>query len=249
MRRFLSFVGELLCRIFNENDADCVKINGIGNTVHQKKVNVGLSGRVAIVLVILLIIGIITPIYLLTRGTPHIDNGDVTCKSCAVDPHRTEKMLAEIRHDPDMAIDIARRSNIDLTRVPDGYFVLFQRIDPLLSDIIDKKLGDVVGIRPDLSVDKRFRIEARKYYPDLYAKRKQCRQMYINQNTTRAKKLPLTCYPMEMAPIFDRFFRNVYQELYQQTYIENIKRDKIKLIQEARDARDAKEEAKEPHKN
>ncbi len=157
-------------------------------------------------------------------------------------------MLNEIQHDPGMAADIARRSNIDLTRVPDGYFVAFERIDPLLSDIIDNKLGDVVGIRPDLSVSRRFNSEARKNYPELYAKRRQCRELYIDQESNRSKKIPLTCYPDELAPVFDRFFRNVYQELYQQTYIENIKRDKIKLIEEARAARDAKEMARENRK-
>ena len=207
----------------------------------------GISGKIMFLILVAIICGFIAMAYIISSNSPKDIRGK-SCKTCQIDINLTPKMLTEIRHDPAMAADIARRSNIDLTRVPDGYFVAFERIDPLLSEIIDKKLGDIVGIRPDLSVSRRFNTEARKNYPELYAKRKPCRELYIDKESNRSKKIPLTCYPKELEPVFDRFFRNVYQELYQQTYIENIKRDKIKLLQEARAARDAKESERENHR-
>ncbi len=222
---------------------------GNNNSITETNINNsrGVSGKVVLLILVVMVLGFVTLTHIIASRT-QTEVQEKSCKTCKIDINLTPKMLNEIQHDPGMAADIARRSNIDLTRVPDGYFVAFERIDPLLSDIIDNKLGDVVGIRPDLSVSRRFNSEARKNYPELYAKRKPCKELYIDRESNRSKKIPLTCYPDELAPVFDRFFRNVYQELYQQTYIENIKRDKIKLIQEARDAREAKEMARENRK-
>lgn len=225
--------------LFRRTPSRETRQTGNGNTYVEKNIHNGTPGWIFLCIVLAFVTGFVLCAYIAHLNIRELSRPR-SCKSCAIDINLTEKMLTEIKHDPNIALDVARRSNIDLKRVPDGYFVAFQRIDALLIDIIDNGLGDVVGIRPDISVTNRFNRDIKKYYPELYAMRKSCKELYINQERPGARKIPLTCYPMELAPIFDRFFKNVYQELYQQTYIENLKLDKIKLIQEARAARERK---------
>ncbi len=225
--------------LFTRQPSKRVSISGDAGQYREHNVHNGTSGAIVCLILGIVVVGFVALAYI-HSSTVRVISSERSCKSCQIDVNMTDKMLDEIRNDPNLASDIARRSNIDLSRVPDGYFVVFQRITPLLIDIIDNNLGDVVGIRPDISVASRFSRELRKYYPEQYALRRPCPELYIKQGTPRARRIPLTCYPVELIPVFDRFFKNVYQELYQQTYIENLKKDKIKLIQEARDARDAR---------
>lgn len=231
------------CNLFKPKNSSRTKISGNNIKYNEKNIRNGHSGLVWCIIIGIIIGGFAMFFYMHFRTVREL-NTERACKTCQIDINMTEKMLREIRQDPNIAIDVARRSNIDLTRVPDGYFVAFQRIDTLLQDIIDNNVGDLVGIRPDISVSKRFNSDARKYYPELYAKRMSCRQLYIDQDDSVAKRAPLTCYPMELAPVFDRFFRNVYTELYQQTYIETLKLDKMKLANEGRRAREERRNSK-----
>lgn len=230
--------------LFGRKNSTRTKISGKNIKYTEKNIRNGHSGWMWCGIIAIIIIGFGAFFYIHSRAI-HDTNSEPACKTCRIDVHMTEKMLNEIRHDPNIAIDIARRSNIDLTRVPDGYFVVFQRIDSLLQDIIDNNVGDIVGIRPDVSVAKRFNMDARKYYPDIYAKRKSCRNLYINTDDGVARRAPLTCYPIELAPAFDRFFRNVYTELYQQTYIESLKQDKTKLTNQGRRDREERRNSKQ----
>lgn len=243
MMKFIKTTLSAFCDLFRPKNSSRTKISGQNINYNEKNIRTGYSGLVWCSIIWIIIGGFIFTFWIHDNTVRKL-NTERACKTCQIDINMTEKMLREIRQDPNIAIDVARRSNIDLTRVPDGYFVAFQRIDTLLQDIIDNNVGDLVGIRPDISVSKRFGDYAKKYYPDMYVKRMSCRQLYVNPDDGVAKRAPLTCYPMELAPAFDQFFRNVYTELYQQTYIETLKLDKMKLANEGRRAREARRNSK-----
>ena len=240
---FTKDVVSIFSKLFGRQNSPRTQISGKNIRYNEQNVRHGYSGLFWITVFFIFVLGVVTTVYLCTHNGPDA-NTERNCKTCKLDPHITGKMLREIRHDPDMAIDVARRSNIDLTRVPDGYFVAFQRIDPLLQDIIDNNVGDLVGIRPDISVSNRFNRYANEYYSDIYEKRISCKQLYVNPDDGVAQRAPLTCYPIELAPVFDRFFRNVYTELYQKTYVESLKQDKTKLANEGRRAREERRNQK-----
>lgn len=240
---FIKDIVSIFSKLFGRKNSPRTKISGKNIRYSEKNIHHGYSGLIICIIITIIILGFVAVVYMHTHNSTDA-NTERNCKTCELDPHLTNKMLREIRHDPNIAIDIARRSNIDLTRVPDGYFVAFQRIDPLLQDIIDNNVGDLVGIRPDISVSSRFIVDAKKYYSDIYEKRISCKQLYVNPDDGVAQRVPLTCYPIELAPAFDRFFRNVYTELYQKTYVESLKQDKTKLANQGRRAREERRNQK-----
>lgn len=113
---------------------------------------------------------------------------------------------------------IIEKAHIDLSRVPDGYFIALQRIGPVIDTVVDNGLGVVPWIRVDVSVGNSFDAYMKKKDPDTYTKRLDCTYLYDEEQT---KRIPIKCYPMEWADEFDSFLVNEYMTKKQWRYIDN----------------------------
>lgn len=108
---------------------------------------------------------------------------------------------------PDKIAQIISYANIDTARIPDGYFIAFQRMSPVIIALIQNNFDDIAGIRPDISVGNTFDAYIKKIKPETYGRRIECTHLY---NSSQIKQIPIMCYPMELASEFDSFLHNIY---------------------------------------
>lgn len=122
---------------------------------------------------------------------------------------------------------IVNQTYLDLSRVPSGYFIPLQRIEPLLITLIQNGLDDVVWMRPDVSVGNSFDAYIKKNNPGMHSKRRDCTNLYTAEQRLR---IPVMCYPMELAPEFDTFLQKNYIEDKQQDYLNKLRNDRRRVL-------------------
>lgn len=129
---------------------------------------------------------------------------------------------------------IVRHTYLDLSRVPSGYFIPLQRIEPLLITLIQNGLDDVIWMRPDVSVGNSFDAYIKKEKPHMHARRRDCTDLYTAEQRVR---IPVMCYPIELVPEFDNFLQVNYVEGKQENYLNKLRNDRRRALKTLYDAR------------
>jgi len=122
---------------------------------------------------------------------------------------------------------IVRHTHLDLSMVPSGYFIPLQRIEPLLIALIQNGLDDVIWMRPDVSVGNSFDAYIKKVKPEMHARRRDCTELYTAEQRVR---VPVMCYPIELAPEFDNFLHMNYIEDKQENYLNKLRNDRRRAL-------------------
>ncbi|MDE6481624.1 MAG: hypothetical protein K2L25_02270 [Alphaproteobacteria bacterium] len=129
---------------------------------------------------------------------------------------------------PQSKIDnIIKQTGLDLSMVPSGYFIPLQRIEPLLIALIKNDLDDIIWMRPDVSVGNSFDAYIKKENPGMHTKRRDCTNLYTPSQRLR---IPIMCYPMELAHEFDTFLQMYYIDAKQENYLNKLRNDRRKAL-------------------
>ena len=115
--------------------------------------------------------------------------------------------------------DIINKAQIDMSRVPDGYFIVLQRMYPAANIFAKRQFDNMHRARPDISVGNSFDAYIKKKNPDMHARRLDCTHLYKESQKNR---IPIKCYPTEVMADFDNFLVNEYIPKKQNRYIYNV---------------------------
>ena len=115
--------------------------------------------------------------------------------------------------------NIINKAQIDISRVPDGYFIVLQRIYPAANMLVKRQFDNMPRVRPDVSIGNSFDAYIKKKNPDMHAKRLDCTHLYKESQENR---IPIKCYPIELMADFDNFLVQEYIPRKQNRYINNV---------------------------
>lgn len=115
--------------------------------------------------------------------------------------------------------DIINKAQIDISAVPDGYFIVLQRIFPAVNIFAQRQFDNMHRVRPDVSIGNSFDAYIKKKNPDMHAKRIDCTYLY---KESQKNQIPIKCYPVQIMADFDNFLVREYIPKKQNKYINNV---------------------------